>query len=160
MNSELLAVFEYLERERGIDRELLIQTVEEALLAASRKSIRQTDDLKVRIDRKTYDIRALAKCRIVEKVRDPSTEVDFLTARRAHPGAHLGEVVEIEVTPRNFGRIAAQTAKQAILQKIRQAERDRCLRGVQGPAGRHRQRVGPPLRPQRHVSSISAGPRP
>lgn len=123
MNNELLAVFEYLERERGLDRETLIRAVEEALLAASRKSIDHPGDVRIQIDRKSYDIRALASMRIVETVADPHTEIRLLDARRLDPAAVVGGVVDVEVTPRDFGRIAAQTAKQTIMQKIRHAEK-------------------------------------
>ncbi len=125
MNNELLAVFEYLERERGLDRETLIHAVEDALLSASRKSLRQANDLQIKIDRKTLDIRAIAKLKIVETVVSPADEITLAEARRVRLNSKLGEILELEVTPRNFGRIAAQTAKQAILQKIRQAERDK-----------------------------------
>ena len=125
MNNELLAVFEYLERERGLDRETLIHAVEEALLTASRKTIQHADDLKVVIDRKTYDIKAIGHFKVVEKVFFPGAEMALADARRIKSAACIGETIEVEVTPNNFGRIAAQTAKQAILQRIRAAERDR-----------------------------------
>lgn len=125
MNNELLAVLEYLERERGLDRETLIRAVEEALLTASRKSIRSADDLKVVIDRKTFDIKAIGHFKVVERVLSPGTEMPLGEARRIKADAKLGDIVEVEVTPDNFGRIAAQTAKQAIMQRIRQAERDK-----------------------------------
>ncbi len=122
MNNELLAVFEYLERERGLDRETLIRMVEESILAASEKSLLQADDLRISIDRKAFDVRALATCTVVDRVRDPAREVALLDARRTHPNVHLGERIQAEITPRNFGRIAAQAARQAILQRLRQAE--------------------------------------
>lgn len=122
MNNELLAVFEYLERERGLDRETLIRMVEEAILAASQKSLLQADDLRISIDRKTFDVRAMAMCTVVDRMRDPIQEVALLDAHKTHPSAHLGDRVQTEITPRNFGRIAAQAARQAILQRLRQAE--------------------------------------
>lgn len=125
MNNELLAVFEYLERERGLDRETLIHAVEDALLSASRKSLRQANDLQIKIDRKTLDIKAIAKLKIVETVISQADEITLTEARRVRLNSKVGEILELEVTPKNFGRIAAQTAKQAILQKIRQAERDK-----------------------------------
>lgn len=125
MNNELLAVLEYMERERGIERETLIVAVEAALLSASKKSVGPAQDLRIEIDRKTCDIRALAKVRVVEQVTSPHDQIALTSARRIKPDAKVGDQVEIEVTPKNFGRIAAQTAKQAILHKIRQAEKDR-----------------------------------
>ena len=125
MNNELLAVLEYMERERGIDRETLIKAVEGALLSASKKSVSPAQDIRIEIDRKTCDIRALARVKVVERVVAPHDEMSLLQAQRLKPGVKLGDSIDLEVTPKNFGRIAAQTAKQAILHKIRQAERDK-----------------------------------
>ena len=123
MNGELAAVLSYLEKERGIDRETLFQTVETALLSASRKSVGPARNLRINMDRKTCDIKAYATVDVVEQVTSKHDEITVEDARRSNPAAKAGDQVEIEVTPQNFGRIAAQTAKQAILQKIRQAER-------------------------------------
>lgn len=125
MNNELLAVLEYMERERGIDRETLIKAVEGALLSASKKGVSPAKDVRIEIDRKTCDIRALARLQVVERVVAPYDEITVANAQRIKPGAKAGDFVDTEVTPKNFGRIAAQTAKQAILHKIRQAERDK-----------------------------------
>ena len=125
MNNELLSILNYMEKERGIDREVLITAVEYALQSAARKNVDTTKDLRVEIDRKTCDIRAFASLDVVETVKDPSEQITLAKARKIKPDANIGDRVETEVTPRNFGRIAAQTAKQAIIQKIRQAEKDR-----------------------------------
>lgn len=124
MNGELSSVLSYLEKERGIDRETLFLTVESALLSASRKSVGPAKNVRIHMDRKTCDIKAFATVLVVEKVDNPHDEINLTGARRLKADAQLGDSVEIEVTPKNFGRIAAQTAKQAILQKIRQAERN------------------------------------
>ncbi len=124
MNGELSSVLSYLEKERGIDRETLFLTVESALLSASRKSVGPAKNVRIHMDRKTCDIKAFATVLVVEKVDNPHDEITLTGARKVNPTAQLGDSVEIEVTPKNFGRIAAQTAKQAILQKIRQAERN------------------------------------
>ena len=124
MNNELLAVMDYMERERGIDRETLLKAVEEALLSSSKKSVGPARDIRIEIDRKTGDIRALAKVEVVENVVLPHDQISVPNAKRIKPDAKLGDFLEIEVTPKNFGRIAAQAAKQAILHKIRQAEKD------------------------------------
>jgi len=124
MNNELVNILNYMEKERKIDRETLIQAVEYALLSASRKSVGAAKDLRIEIDRKTCDIRAFAKAEVVATVtKEDNTEVSLEKAKLVKTDAQIGELVEIEVTPKNFGRIAAQTAKQAILQKIRQAEK-------------------------------------
>jgi len=125
MNNELLAVLDYMERERGIDRETLLVAVESALLSASKKSVSPAKDLRIAIDRKTCDIRAFAKVQVVENVVLPHDQIALAAARKMKADAKLGDFLELEVTPKNFGRIAAQTAKQAILHKIRQAEKDK-----------------------------------
>ncbi len=127
MNNELLAVFEYMERERKLDRETLAQLVESALQVAGRKSIGRVRDLRVEINRKTLEIKAFASIQVVDFVRNRDEEISLDDAQAKYPGKNykLGDLIEIEVTPRNFGRIAAQTAKQAIIQKLRMAEKDK-----------------------------------
>jgi N utilization substance protein A len=124
MNGELSAVLSFLEKERGIDRETLFQTVEGALLSASRKSVGPAKNVRIHMDRKTCDIKAFATVTVLDKVTNPHDEISLPDARRLKKDVMVGDTIEIEVTPKNFGRIAAQTAKQAILQKIRQAERN------------------------------------
>jgi N utilization substance protein A len=125
MNSELSAVVEYMERERGVDRETIIEAIESALQNAANKNMADAEDLRVSIDRKSLDIKAFARKKVVVAVNDRYSEVSLAEARRTDPNAQLDEMIEIESTPRNFGRIAAQTAKQTILQKIRHAEKSR-----------------------------------
>ena len=127
MNNELLAVFEYMERERKLDRETLAELVESALQVAGRKSIGRVRDLRVVINRKTLEIKAFASIQVVDFVRNRDEEISLDDAQAKYPGKNykLGDLIEIEVTPRNFGRIAAQTAKQAIIQKLRMAEKDK-----------------------------------
>ncbi len=126
MNNELLAVFEYMERERKLDRETLAQLVESALQVAGRKSIGSVRDLRVELDRKTLDIRAYASIEVVDFVRNRQQEISLDDAQTRFPGKphRIGDLIDIEVTPRNFGRIAAQTAKQVMGQRIREAERE------------------------------------
>ena len=124
MNNEFVAVLDYMQKERGIDRETLITAVEAALLTASKKSVSPAKDLRIVIDRKTCDIRAFAKVQVVEHVTEPHDQITLINAYKIKPEAKLGEFLDLEVTPKNFGRIAAQTAKQAILHKIRQAEKE------------------------------------
>ncbi len=135
MNAELIAVIEYLQREKGIDKEVLIEAVEQALLQASKKSVGPARDLRIEIDRKTGEIRAFAKLKVVETVVNKHDEISLADARRRNPNVQLGEDVEVEVTPANFGRIAAQTAKQAMLQKIRQVEKNMVFEEFKGRAG-------------------------
>ncbi len=123
-SNELLAVIENMEKERGIDRDSLVQMVQEALLSASRKSVGPADNIRIEVDRNTFKIKTFAKVTVVEIVQSRESEISLIQARKSNPDAKIGDVIEIEVTPRNFGRIAAQTAKQAIVQKIRQAEKE------------------------------------
>jgi N utilization substance protein A len=125
MNSELVAVLEYLENERGIDRDTLLELVEESLVTAARKAIGPANDLQVRIDRDTGDIQAWASLTVVEDVEDRTSQVTLERARTRAPEARIGDVLEWEITPANFGRIAAQTAKQTIMYRLRQAEKTR-----------------------------------
>ena len=124
MNSELIAALDYFEREKGIKREILIEAVSSALLQASKKSVGPARDLRIDINPKSGEIRALASLTVVEKVIDPFSQTLLAKAQKFKPTAQIGEDVEVEVTPRDFGRISAQTAKQAMLQRIRSAEKE------------------------------------
>src|SRR5437867_330478 len=135
MNGELIAVLEYLQREKGIDKEVLIVAVEQALLQASKKSVGPARELRIEIDRKTGAIRAIAQLMVVETVVNKHDEISLADAKKKNPNAQIGQPVDIEVTPGNFGRIAAQTAKQAMLQKIRQVEKDMVFEEFKGRAG-------------------------
>ena len=136
MNSELLAVLEYMERERGIEREVLLEAVESALASAAKRTMGDSGDVRVDVDRKSLDIRAFANRKVVEgDVRFPQEEITYKKARLVNPQIRIGEMLEVEVTPENFGRIAAQTAKQAILQRIRQAEKDRIFEEYKDRSG-------------------------
>lgn len=124
MNSELTAAFDYWEKEKGIKREVLLEAVSNALLSASKKAVGPARDLRIDISGKTGAIRALASLVVVERVVNAHDEIALDRARRIKADAQVGDIVEVEVTPRNFGRIAAQTAKQAMMQRIRQAEKE------------------------------------
>lgn len=135
MSNELLAVIESLEKERGIDRESLAQMVEAAIMSASRRGVDSTRELRVEVDRKTLEIRAFAKAIVVERPRARQSEISLSEARRVNPEAQLGDLVEVQAAPKDFGRIAAQAAKQAIIQRIRQAEREIVLKDFQDRVG-------------------------
>ena len=124
MNDELKAVLDYWEREKGIPKQVLATAVEEALVAAAKKSVGPARDLRVVFDPKGGSIRAFAKQMVVEKVLIKHDQISLDNARKIRPTAQLGEEVEIEVTPAGFGRIAAQTAKQAILMQVRRYEKE------------------------------------
>ena len=135
MNAEFIAMLDYLERERGIKREVLIEAVSSALLSASKKSVGASRDLRIDIDPKTGEIRALANLIVAEKVTNPQDEISLEKARKIKSDAQIGEAVEVEVTPKNFGRIAAQTAKQAMMQRIRQVEKEMIYEEFKDRAG-------------------------
>src|SRR6186997_1489875 len=124
MNAEFIAMLDYLERERGIKREVLLEAVSNALLSASKKSVSASRELRIDINPKTGEFRALAKLLVVDAVTNPADEISLTKAQKIDPNAAVGGEIEVEVTPKNFGRIAAQTAKQAMMQRIRQAEKE------------------------------------
>lgn len=123
MNADLLTILEYWEREKGISRDILLNAVEEALISAAKKAVGPARDLRVQIDPKSGDIRAYATLLIVEHVESKHDHISLQEAKRRKPNAQIGEEVEVEVTPENFGRIASQNAKQALLQHLRKAEK-------------------------------------
>lgn len=136
MNSELIAMLDYLERERSIKREVLVEAISSALLAASKKSFTSgTRELRIDIDPKNGAIRAMAKLIAVERIQNPHDEILLSKGRAINPDLQLGEEIEVEVTPRDFGRIAAQAARQAINQRIRQIEKDMIYEEFKDRAG-------------------------
>jgi N utilization substance protein A len=124
MISELKALFDYYEKEKGIDRLKMVEALSQALLAASKKSIGPARELRIEIDPEKGTIKAWAKLLAVETVTNPFEEISIANARRLKKGAQVGEEIDIEVTPKNMGRIAAQTAKQTMLQRLRMAEKE------------------------------------
>jgi N utilization substance protein A len=135
MSGDIDTYIDYFEREKGISREVLIQAVTDALLSASKKSVGPARELKIDYDFKTGKMRALAKLIVVDKVKNRHDEISLREAQELDPSARLGDEVEKEVTPNNFGRIAAQTAKQAIMQRIRQAEKENLYEEFKDRAG-------------------------
>ena len=123
MNADFLAVLEFWEREKGINRDVLVGAVQEALLSAAKKAVGPARELRVEIDPKNGDIKAFAKLIVSEKVISQHDQISVFDARRIKPDAKVGDELEKEVTPTNFGRVATQFAKQALMQKIRQAEK-------------------------------------
>src|SRR5712671_2359347 len=123
MNAEFLAILDYWEREKGINKDVLVKAVEDALLSAAKKAVGPARELRCAIDPKTGDIRAFAKLVVSDKVISKHEQMSVYDARRIRPDAQVGEDVEVEVTPVGFGRIAAQYAKQALMQHIRRAEK-------------------------------------
>jgi N utilization substance protein A len=123
MNADLLAVFEFWEREKGISRDILVAAVQEALLSAAKKAIGPARELRCEIDQKSGDIRAFAKLVVADKAQSKHDQITVFDARRIKADAQIGDELEVEVTPAGFGRIASQYAKQALMQHIRRAEK-------------------------------------
>src|SRR5881296_2995489 len=124
MNRELITVIEQIGREKGIDKEILFEALESALLSASRKTLGAADNERMQIDRKSGDLRVYCRKKVVEEVTDDTLEISLADAKALNTEAELGDELEQERPPQEFGRIAAQTAKQVILQKVRDAERE------------------------------------
>lgn len=124
MISELKTLFDYYEREKGIDRDKMVDALEIALLAASKKSIGPARELRIKIDPDKGTIKAWAKLVAVETVSNPWEEIPIDKAKRVKKDAQIGDEIDLEVTPKNMGRIAAQTAKQTMLQRLRIAEKE------------------------------------
>ncbi|MDD5200649.1 MAG: NusA N-terminal domain-containing protein, partial [Terrimicrobiaceae bacterium] len=131
----MLTMLDYLERERGISRDILVEAISGALLTASKKTFATARELRIDINAKTGDIRAFAKPIVVDKVTNLHDEISLAKARQINPEVQIGEEIEIEVTPKDFGRIAAQTARQAIMQRIRQIEKDMIYEEFKDRAG-------------------------
>ena len=127
MNADFLTVLEYWEREKGISRDVLVAAVQEALVSAAKKAIGPARELRCAIDTKNGDIKAFAKLVVSEKVLSKHDQISVFDARRQKADAQIGEELEIEVTPAGFGRIASQYAKQALMQHIRRAEKQKIL---------------------------------
>ncbi|RME94392.1 MAG: transcription termination/antitermination protein NusA [Verrucomicrobia bacterium] len=123
MNNDLIAVLEYWEREKGISKDDLLRVVQESLLTAAKKAVGPARNLSCTIDPKTGEIKAWARLVVAEKVVSRHDQISLADARRIKPDAQLGDEVEVEVTPADFGRIASQSAKQALMQQLRRAEK-------------------------------------
>lgn len=124
MNYDLVGALEEIARDRGVSKETLIEALEAALISAYRRHYGTSENVVVRLDRDSGRVRVFVQKRVVESVEDPDQEVSLAEAREIHPGYEVGDVVEREVELKEFGRIAAQTAKQVVVQRIREAERD------------------------------------
>jgi len=122
-NADFIQALAQIEDEKGVPVAALMEAIELALVSAYRRNFGTAQNVRVQLDAETGEFRVLALRQVVEEVADPRTEISLEEARAADPNYRLGDTVETEVTPRDFGRIAAQTAKQVVLQRIREAER-------------------------------------
>ncbi|EFB42621.1 MULTISPECIES: transcription termination factor NusA [Parachlamydia] len=124
MNKDLIAIFEYLEREKGIKRNIVVAAIEESLRAAAKKSISGASNVTVTINPKSGNIDVYCEKEIVEEVEVEAQEISLQDAREIDPDCEIGQFIDVVATPKDFGRIAAQKARQIITQKLRNAERD------------------------------------
>ena len=124
MNHEFMEALDELEKDRGIDKEILIDTIEQALLTAYKKNFGSAQNVRVEIDRERGDVRVFSQRVDESDLYDTFLEIELNDAREISPNYELGDIIENEVTPKDFGRIAAQTAKQVVVQRIREAERE------------------------------------
>ena len=123
-NKELILALEELEKEKGMDKEYLLEAIETALVTAYKRNFDSLENVKVEMDRQTGATHLYAIKKVVEKVEDPETEIEIKEAQKINPDYNVDDEINIEIVPRDFGRIAAQTAKQVIIQKLREAERE------------------------------------
>ena len=123
-NKELILALEDLEKEKGIKKEYLLESIESALVTAYKRNFDSSENVKVVMDRKTGATYVYSVKQVVEKVNNSVQEISLTDAKKINKTLEIGDSVEVEIIPKNFGRIAAQTAKQVIVQKIREAERE------------------------------------
>ena len=124
MNTELVEALDILEREKEISRETLFEAIESSLLIACRNNFGKADNIHITMDRETCDYEVYAEKTVVETVEDKSLEISLEDAKKDNPEAEIGDTVKINIDSKEFGRIATQNAKNAILQKIRELERN------------------------------------
>jgi len=139
MGRELLTVIEQMGREKGIDTGRILEAVEAALQTAAKKRYGAAENIQIKIDRKSGEIEAISLKKIVNEVTSPKSEVSLEAARKVDSEAELGDEIGSLIEIEEFGRIAAQTAKQVIFQKVREAEWE-AVPGILDAARRSRQR--------------------
>ena len=132
MSSELFMLLGAIEEEKGISREVVLEALESALISAYKRNFGATENIRVHFGEETGDIRIYAQKTVVKEVETPDNEISLEEAKIISKKHKIDDVVEFEVTPGDFGRIAAQTARQVVLQRIREAERERVFDEVSG----------------------------
>ncbi|MCM3087425.1 NusA antitermination factor [Bhargavaea ginsengi] len=123
MSSDLLEALTALEKQKGISRDVLVEAIETALVTAYRRNFNQAQNVRVDLNMDAGTMKVFSRKDVVEEIEDDRLQVSLEEARKVNPLYEIGDVLEEEVTPRNFGRIAAQTAKQVVTQRVREAER-------------------------------------
>ena len=123
-NKELILALEQLEKEKGVKKEYLLESIETALITAYKRNFDASENVKIVMDKSTGATYVYSVKEVVENPQNTIQEISLEEAKKINKTAQIGDMVEIEIVPKNFGRIAAQTAKQVIVQKIREAERE------------------------------------
>ena len=123
-SAEFMEALREIVKEKGIDEEVIYEAIETSLVSACKKNFGTSQNVKVVMDRETGNIEVYAQKDVVEEVEDPMLQVSLEEAKAINPVYQIGDVVDFVVTPKNFGRISAQTAKQVVVQKFREAERE------------------------------------
>lgn len=123
-NKELILALEELEKEKGIKKEYLLESIETALVTAYKRNFDSLENVKIRMDEKTGATHVYSVREVMKNANDEDTEISIKEAQKINKELKEGDFVEVEIVPRDFGRIAAQTAKQVIIQKLREAERE------------------------------------
>ena len=123
-SKEFMEALNLVAKEKGIDKEIIFEAIEASLVSACKKNYGSSQNIKVVIDRTTGNVACYAQKVVADPVEDEQTEISLEMARVVNPNYAVGDVVDMEVTPRDFGRVAAQTAKQVVVQKFREAERE------------------------------------
>ena len=134
MNADFISAIQELGKEKGIDPELLFQAVDDALVAAYKKNTGTNQNVRVEMNKETGEIHVYAQRTVVDGEADGINEMTLEDAQAINPQYLAGDIVEVEVTPKNFGRIAAQNAKQFVVQRIREAERGQVYERFQSRA--------------------------
>lgn len=124
MNNEFIQALSKIEREKHLPKDVLIQAIQSALISAYKKNFGAAYNVTVNIDADTGEIKVFARKAVVEKVQNPAIEMDLAEAKAIRPDVQIGDTINVEITPKNFGRIATQTARNVVLQKIHEAEKD------------------------------------
>ena len=123
MGVELIHALEQLEREKGVNKDILIEAIEAALISAYKRNFGSTHEVKISFNKETGDVHVFSLKKVVANPEDNMSEISIEQALQIDPALVENDIAEVEVTPRKFGRIAAQTAKQVVVQRIREAER-------------------------------------
>lgn len=121
---ELLKAMDELEKEKGIKKDYLLESLESSLITAYKKNYDSADNVKIEINKENGQISVYSVKKVVEVVENPNLEISIEQAHKISKTLQIGDEVNVEIIPKNFGRIAAQTAKQVVIQKIREAERE------------------------------------